>query len=119
MYRATTIALLLLTSTLLAQNTSSPSPASDLAPLFANIWRITRLLTTEFLGLVGIAFLFAAPLAWYTMHKWLQDFAYQITIGWWIFALAGLGAIAIALLTVSFQAIRAAMANPVRSLRSE
>jgi putative ABC transport system permease protein len=87
--------------------------------LGANIWRITRLLTTEFLGLVCIAFLFAAPLAWYTMHKWLQDFIYRIGIGWWIFALAGLGALAIALLTVSFQAIRAAMANPVRSLRSE
>jgi putative ABC transport system permease protein len=87
--------------------------------LGANIWRITRLLTTEFLSLVGIAFLFASPIAWYTMHKWLQDFAYRIGIGWWIFALAGMGALAIALLTVSFQAIRAAMANPVRSLRSE
>ena len=63
--------------------------------------------------------IFAAPLAWYAMHKWLQDFIYRITIGWWIFALAGMGALAIALLTVSFQAIRAAMANPVRSLRSE
>ena len=69
--------------------------------------------------LVAIAFVFAAPLAWWAMHKWLQDFAYRISIEWWIFAAAGLGALLIALVTVSFQAIRAAIANPVKSLRTE
>jgi putative ABC transport system permease protein len=61
----------------------------------------------------------AAPLAWFGMHKWLEDFAYRANISWWIFAVAGLCAILIAFFTISFQAIKAAVANPVESLRTE
>jgi putative ABC transport system permease protein len=69
--------------------------------------------------LVILGIVIACPIAYYFMHKWLQDFAYRIDIEWWIFALAGMVAIVIALLTVSYQSIRAAMANPVKSLRTE
>ncbi|HTM91388.1 MAG TPA: hypothetical protein VL095_03150, partial [Flavisolibacter sp.] len=68
---------------------------------------------------VFIASVIAFPIAWWAMHKWLQDFAYRIGISWWVFVAAGLAAVVIALITVSFQAIRAAVANPVKSLRSE
>jgi putative ABC transport system permease protein len=81
--------------------------------------RVVFLLSANFLKLVLIAFLFAAPAAWWFMHKWLQDFAYRINIDWWIFIAAGVIALLIALLTVSFQAVRAAIANPVKSLRTE
>ncbi len=77
------------------------------------------LLSKEFLRLVLIATLLAWPLAWWTMNRWLKGFAYQITISWWIFALSGLAALLVALLTVGFQSIKAALANPVNSLRSE
>jgi putative ABC transport system permease protein len=77
------------------------------------------MLSKEFLLLVGIAALIAFPLAWIGMHSWLKDFAYKISIGWWVFAVAGILAMMIAITTVSFQAIRAALANPVKSLRSE
>jgi putative ABC transport system permease protein len=82
---------------------------------------ITALLSTDFIKLVLLAILIASPIAWWAMRKWLQGFAgpYQIAISWWIFAAAGLGAILIALITVSFQSIKAALANPVKSLRSE
>ncbi len=80
---------------------------------------IVRMLSTNFLILVGIALLIAAPLAWMTMHRWLQDFAYRISIKWWMLLAAGLIAVAIALATVAFHAIRAALANPVDSLRFE
>jgi putative ABC transport system permease protein len=80
---------------------------------------IVLLLNKNLLRLIFIAFLLATPLAWYGMNQWLQNFAYRIDIQWWMFALAGLAALAIALLTVSVQAIRAAVANPVESLRSE
>ncbi len=80
---------------------------------------IVALLSKDFLKLVLIAFVIATPIAWYAMNQWLQDFAYKIDIPWWIFVLAGLLAIAIALFTVSFQAVKAALANPVKSLRSE
>lgn len=66
-----------------------------------------------------IAFVIAVPVAWFSMSKWLQEFAYRIIISWWVFALAGISVIVIALLTISFQAIKAAIANPVKSLRSE
>ena len=69
--------------------------------------------------LVLIASVFAFPVAWWAMYKWLQDFAYRVNIGWWVFAVAGCVATLIALLTVSFQSVKAAMANPVESLRSE
>jgi putative ABC transport system permease protein len=71
------------------------------------------------LKLVTIAIILASPLAWLLMNKWLQDFAYRISIEWWVFVLAGVVALFIALLTVSFQAINAAVANPVKSLRTE
>ncbi|HXB90827.1 MAG TPA: ABC transporter permease [Puia sp.] len=77
------------------------------------------LLSKDFLILVLIAFVFATPLAWWAMNTWLHGFAYRVDIGWWVFLLAGLLALMIALVTVSFQAIKVAVANPVRSLRSE
>jgi putative ABC transport system permease protein len=87
--------------------------------LGASVLRITSLLSTDFLKLVVIAILIATPLAWLLMHQWLQDFDYRIHISWWIFALAASLSLLIALLTVSYQAIRAANTNPTKSLRSE
>jgi putative ABC transport system permease protein len=77
------------------------------------------MLSRDFLKLVLIASVIAFPVAWYFMNKWLQDFAYRISITWWIFLAAGIIAALIALFTISFQAIRAAIANPVKSLRTE
>ena len=87
--------------------------------LGASVTGIVRLLSTDFLKLVGIALLISVPVSAWTMHKWLQGFAYQVPIRWWMFALSGAMAILTAFLTVSFHTIRAANANPVRSLRSE
>ena len=87
--------------------------------LGASVPSIVGLLSKDFLKPVLIAIVLASPVAWYAMNKWLQDFAYKITIEWWVFALAGLLAIGIALLTVSFQSVKAALMNPVKSLRSE
>jgi putative ABC transport system permease protein len=87
--------------------------------LGASVSNITLLLSRDFLGLVLIALLISCPLGWYAMHQWLQGFAYRTTISWWLFPLAGCIALLVAWLTVSFQAIGAALANPVRSLRSE
>jgi len=87
--------------------------------LGASVSNIVVLLSKDFIRLVIIAFIIAAPVAWFIMHSWLQDFAYRINISWWIFLLAGLLAVFIALATISFQAIKAAMANPVKSLRTE
>jgi putative ABC transport system permease protein len=87
--------------------------------LGASVQGITTLLSMDFIKLVLLAIVIASPIAWWAMNKWLQDFAYKIDISWWMFAAAGLGAILIALITVSFQSVRAAIANPVRSLRSE
>jgi putative ABC transport system permease protein len=78
-----------------------------------------NLLSKEFLGLVTIALLIASPIAWFAMNNWLQDYAYRVDFSWWIFILAGLTTILIALITVSFQSIKAATANPVKSLRTE
>ena len=80
---------------------------------------IVLLLSKDFLKLVAISLLIASPVAWYFMNKWLQDFAYRINISWWIFLLAGMLTILLALITVSFQTIKAAIANPVKSLRTE
>ncbi|HRO47167.1 ABC transporter permease [Agriterribacter sp.] len=87
--------------------------------LGASVTQLTQMLSKEFLKLVLISSLIAFPVAWWGMNKWLQNFAYRIDISWWVFAVAGLAAMAIALLTVSFQAIKAAVANPVKSLRTE
>jgi len=87
--------------------------------LGANVFNIVNLLSVDFIKLIVIAFLIAAPLAWFAMNKWLQSFAYRTNISWWVFLVAGLAALMIALMTVSFQAIKAAVANPVKSLRSE
>lgn len=87
--------------------------------LGASVVQITTMLSRDFLRLVMIAIFLATPLTWMTMHSWLQGFAYRTAIPWWIFGLAGIAALLIALLTVSFQAIKAAIANPVRSLHTE
>jgi putative ABC transport system permease protein len=87
--------------------------------LGANVGGIVALLSRDFVKLVIIAAVIAFPAAWFGMNYWLQSFAYRIGISWWIFAIAGLGAVLIALITVSLQTIRAALANPIRSLRSE
>jgi putative ABC transport system permease protein len=87
--------------------------------LGATIPNIVNLLSKDFLILVGIAIIIASPIAWFAMRKWLEDFAYRIPISWWIFAAAALTATLIAMFTVSFQAIRAAVSNPVKSLRTE
>lgn len=87
--------------------------------LGATITNIVNMLSKDFLKLVVIALLIASPIAWWAMKRWLQDFAYRIDINWWIFAAAGCIAIIIALVTVSFQAIKAARTNPVKNLRSE
>ena len=87
--------------------------------LGASVVNITTMLSQDFLKLVMLSVVLASPLTWLIMNKWLQNFSYRIHINWWIFALAGIVSLFIALITVSFQAIRAAMANPVNSLRSE
>jgi len=87
--------------------------------LGASISSIVGLLSKDFLKLVAIAAVIAFPVAWFAMHNWLQDFAYRTSISWWIFVTAGVMAAAISLLTISFQAIRAALANPVNNLRTE
>jgi len=80
---------------------------------------IVYLFSKEFIILIAIAFAIATPIAWYYMHQWLQAYVYRINISWWLFAAGGMAAIVIALATISFQAIKAAKANPVKSLRSE
>lgn len=87
--------------------------------LGASVTQVTQMISKEFLKLVLISSLIAFPVAWWGMNKWLQNFAYRIDISWWVFGIAGLTALTIALLTVSFQAIKAAIANPVKSLRTE
>ena len=87
--------------------------------LGASVGSIVSLLSKDFLKLVGIALLVAVPIAWYYMHRWLQDFAYRIDIKWWVFLIAAIIAALVALLTISFQAFKAAVANPVKSLRTE
>ena len=80
---------------------------------------IFRILTSSFLFLVLISLLIAAPIAWYMMNQWLEGFVYKVGMGWEVFALSGLLAAAIAMLTISYQSIKAALVNPVNSLRSE
>ena len=85
----------------------------------ASVRQIVAMMSTEFVRLVLIAFVLAVPLAWYGMSLWLEGFASRISINWVVFALAGSVALAIALITVSFESIKSAMGNPVESLRSE
>lgn len=85
----------------------------------ASVRQIVSMMSTEFVKLVLIAFVIATPIAWYGMNKWLESFAYRIEINWLVFALAGIVALAVALLTVSFESIKSAIGNPVDSLRSE
>jgi len=87
--------------------------------LGASIASVLLLVSKEFLGLVGLAFLIAVPLAWWGMRQWLQEFAYRVPISWWIFPIAGVAALFIAVLTISWQTARAATANPVDSLRTQ
>lgn len=87
--------------------------------LGASSGTITGMLSAEFLKLVVVAIVVSVPVTWYAMYKWLQDFAYRIEISWWVFLLAGFIAILVAFVTVSFQSVKAALANPVKSLRSE
>jgi putative ABC transport system permease protein len=87
--------------------------------LGASVENIVGLLSKHFIRLVLIANLIAWPIAWFALHRWLQDYAYRVNISWWVFAIAGITAMLIALITVSFQAIKAAIANPVKSLRTE
>ncbi|MFL5772025.1 MAG: ABC transporter permease, partial [Flavisolibacter sp.] len=87
--------------------------------LGATVSSVVTLLSKDFLKLVLIAFLISLPVAWYAMNQWLLDFAYRIEIRWWIFPLAGLIALMVAFVTISFQAFKAAVANPVKNLRTE
>ncbi|UBM57291.1 ABC transporter permease [Marinilongibacter aquaticus] len=87
--------------------------------LGASVGSISLLLSKDFLKLVGIAFLIASPIAWYIMHKWLENYTYKIEIEWWVFAATGFISITIAIITVVSQSIRAAMANPINSLKTD
>ena len=87
--------------------------------LGASVANIVYLFSKEFMALIAIAFAIAAPIAWYYMHQWLQAYVYRINISLWLFAAGGMASIIIALATISFKAIKAAIANPVKSLRSE
>lgn len=87
--------------------------------LGASITSITTMLSKDFLILVLVSIFIATPISWFAMHKWLQDYAYRISMQWWVFALAGSIALSIAFITISFQTIKAALANPVRSLRND
>jgi putative ABC transport system permease protein len=87
--------------------------------LGASVTGIVGMLSKDFLTLVLIAAVIAFPVAWWAMHRWLNDFAYRVNIGWWVFVVAGIIAMLIALITISFQSIKAAIANPVKSLRTE
>ena len=87
--------------------------------LGASVSNILVLLSADFVKLVLIASVIAFPLAWWVMSKWLQDFSYRITMSWWMFLIAGIAALFVAVITVSFQALKAAVANPVKSLRTE
>jgi len=87
--------------------------------LGASVWSIVSLLSKDFIRLVIVSAVIAFPIAWWAMSQWLERFAYRVDLSWWVFALAGFGALLIAFITVSFQGVRAAVANPVESLRSE
>jgi ABC-type antimicrobial peptide transport system permease subunit len=87
--------------------------------LGATIFSLWQLLSKDFVALVFISLLIASPVAYYFMHKWLMNYEYRTEINWWVFAAAAVGAVTLTILTVSYQSIKAAMANPVKSLKSE
>jgi ABC-type antimicrobial peptide transport system permease subunit len=87
--------------------------------LGASVTNLWGMLSKDFIQLVAIACVISIPVGWYVMHGWLQNYPYRASITWWIFAVTGCGALLLALLIVSWQAIRAALANPVKSLRSD
>ncbi len=87
--------------------------------LGASAFNVTALISKDFIKLVVVSFIIASPVAWFAMNKWIQGYSYRIGIEWWVFAMAGIATVLIALLTVSFQSIKAALANPVKSLRTE
>jgi putative ABC transport system permease protein len=87
--------------------------------LGASVGSIVAMLSGTFVKLVLIALLLASPVSWYLMNAWLRDFAYRIELDWWIFAVAGILAVLVALLTVGFQSVKASLINPIKSLRSE
>ena len=87
--------------------------------LGASVQGIVQLLSKDFVKLVLIAFVIAAPAAWYAMNKWLEDFTYRVSVSWWVFVVAGLVALLIAMFTLSIQAVKAALMNPVKNLRTE
>ncbi|HEX4850963.1 MAG TPA: FtsX-like permease family protein, partial [Puia sp.] len=105
-----------LASYMAAQRTKEVGIRKVLGASSANI---VYLFSKEFILLITIAFAIATPISWYYMHRWLQDYVYRVNISWWIFAAGGLAAIIIALGTISFQAIKTAVANPVKSLRAQ
>jgi uncharacterized membrane protein YdcZ (DUF606 family) len=87
--------------------------------LGASVFNLWGLLSKEFVTLVILSLLLATPVAWYAMNHWLQNYAYHASLPWWIFAAAAAGALVITLATISFQIIRAALTNPINSLRTE
>ena len=87
--------------------------------LGASVTSIVALISKDFLKLVAVGIIIASPIAWWAMHSWLENFAYHINISWIVFAITTIVALFISLFTISFQAIRAAVANPVKSLRTE
>src|SRR5690606_19222243 len=87
--------------------------------LGASVVNVTALLSKDFLKLVAVSFFVASPIAWYAMSQWLSSYTYRVDIAWWVFALAGVLSMLISLATISYQAIKAALANPVHSLRNE
>jgi putative ABC transport system permease protein len=87
--------------------------------LGASVSHIVALLSKDFIQLILIAVVLASPIAWFLMHKWLENFAYQIDIQWWVFAITALIAVGMALLTIGWQSFKTAMANPVKALRNE
>jgi putative ABC transport system permease protein len=87
--------------------------------LGASAQSLLLLLSTDFLKLIIISLVLAIPVGWYIMNQWLQDYAYRINIGWWVFAFAGITALIIAIATISIQVLKAVVMNPVKSLRTE
>jgi putative ABC transport system permease protein len=87
--------------------------------LGASLMEILRLISGDFIKLVLIASVISFPLSWWAMHAWLQDFAYRVAISWWVFLLSGLLSVVIAVITISFQVVKAAVANPVITLKAE